>query len=149
MPGDNQTGSRVDPLRAFNFKLEVQGVTEAHFMQCVGLGVDIESISYREAGNSQLVHRLPGRRTYPDVTLCWGLTASTGMWEWLLQIVDGDVQRKNVSVVVLDTDGTTEATRWDLENTWPCSWRGSPLDALCSECAIEKMTLCCEKLTRG
>jgi hypothetical protein len=59
-----QTGAWTDPYRAYNFKLEIQGVTEGHFTECGGLGVKVDVISYREGGNSQVIHRLPGQVSY-------------------------------------------------------------------------------------
>jgi hypothetical protein len=62
--------------------------------------------------------------------------------------VDGKVQRKNVSIIVLDADGVTEVTRWDLIGAWPSEWRGAPLDTLQREVAIERLTLVFESLQR-
>ena len=59
-----QTGARKDPYRGYNFKLEIQGVTEGHFAECSGLDVKVHAISYREGGNSQVVRRLPGPVEY-------------------------------------------------------------------------------------
>ena len=35
-----QPGTFIDPYRAYNFKLQIQGVTEGHFTQCSGLEVE-------------------------------------------------------------------------------------------------------------
>src|SRR5689334_15857441 len=106
-----QTGVWVDPFRAYNFKLEIQGVTEGHFTECSGLGVKVHAISYREGGNNQVVHRLPGPIEYSDVTLRYGLTSSRDLWEWLLSAVKGRVDRRNVSIVLMDNDGVAEVAR--------------------------------------
>ena len=39
-----QPGVFIDPFRAYNFKLVIQGVTEGHFTECHGLGVTIEAL---------------------------------------------------------------------------------------------------------
>ena len=137
-----------DPYGAYNFKLVIQGVTEGHFTRCTGLGVKVEAIKYREGGTAQVVHRLPGRVEYADVTLYYGLTASKELWLWLESAMKGTVQRRNVSVVVLAHDGATEAVRFNLVNAWPSSWAGAPLDALSNEAAIEQLTLVYETLER-
>jgi phage tail-like protein len=138
-----------DPYGAYNFKLVIQGVTEGHFTQCTGLGVRVEALRYREGGTSQVVHRLPGRVEYTDVTLRYGLTASKELWMWLDSAMKGAVQRRNVSVIVLAQDGVTEAVRFNLLNAWPSSWLGAPLDALGHETAIEELTLVYETLERA
>lgn len=137
-----------DPYGAYNFKLVIQGVTEGHFTRCTGLGVRVEAIKYREGGTSQVVHRLPGRVEYPDVTLYYGLTNSKELWLWLESAMKGTVQRRNVSIVVLAPDGVTEAVRFNLINAWPSVWMGAPLDALSNEAAIEELTLVYETLER-
>ena len=148
MPDVAQTGTRVDPYRAYNFRLEVNGVNEAHFTECSGLGVKVQAIAYREGGTREVVHRLPGHVEYCDVTLRYGLTNSPDMWEWLMKTVAGQVDRRNVSIVMVDNDGVTEVMRWNLLDAWPSEWRGALLNALAQEAAIESMTLVFEQLTR-
>lgn len=140
---------RTDPYRSYNFKLEIQGVTEGHFTKCDGLGVEVEVIRYREAGNNQIVHAIPGKATYQDITLSYGLTDSKELWEWMLEAVKGTVARKNVSILMLDSSGASEVTRWNLADAWPSSWKGAPLDTMGQEIAIESLTLVYEALERA
>lgn len=144
-----QPGTFAEPYRAYNFKLDINGVTEGHFTECTGLEVHVEPIRYREGGTTQVVHCLPGQVTYGDVTLRYGLTASTELWQWLMSAVHGRVERRNPSILMLDSAGSEEVMRWDLINAWPSYWRGAPLDALSREAAIETLRLCCETLQRG
>jgi phage tail-like protein len=139
----------IDPYRAYNFKLIIQGVTQGHFTECSGLGVKVEALQYREAGNNQVVRRIPGQVQYADVVLRYGLTSSRELWDWLLTAVNGQVERKNVSIVLLDSDGSTEVMRWDLINAWASEWRGAMLNALTHEVAIESLTLVFDSLERA
>ncbi len=143
-----QPGTWVDPYRAYNFKLLINSVTSGHFTEVGGLGVQVERISYREAGNNSIVRAIPGRVTYPAVTLRYGLTASGELWDWLLTAVNGAVNRRNVSIVMLDAAGATEVLRWNLLNAWPQEWLGAPLDAMSRELAIETLVLAHEGLDR-
>ncbi len=137
-----------DPFRAYNFKLDIQGVTQGHFTECTGLGIKVEAIRYREAGNNQVVRRIPGPVEYADVTLRYGITTSRELWDWFMTAVNGQVTRKNVSILLLDSDGATEVMRWELIDAWPSQWQGTPLDALSHEIAIESLTLVFETLRR-
>ena len=92
-----QAGARVDPFRAYNFKLEVQGVQQGHFTECSGLGVKIFPIKYREGGEHQIIHAIPGPVEYADITLRYGLTSSAEMWDWLKDTMQGKVERKEVA----------------------------------------------------
>jgi len=138
-----------DPFRAFNFKLEIEGLAEGHFTECSGLGVKVTPIKYREAGNSQVVRHIPGPVDYAAVTLRYGLTDSTVLWDWMLTAVRGNVVRKNVSIILLDSQGTSEVMRWNLIDAWPSEWVGAPLDALNHEVAIESLTLVFDSMERA
>jgi phage tail-like protein len=143
------SGAYVDPYSAYNFKLEIQGVTEGHFTEVSGMEASVAPISYREAGNSQVVHYVPGRTEYGAVTLRYGVTRSRELWDWFLTGVKGAIQRRNISIVLLASDGTTEVMRWNLFNAWVTQWRGAMLDAKGQEVAIESVTLVCETLERA
>jgi phage tail-like protein len=95
------------------------------------------------------MRRLPGPVQYGDVTLRYGLSNSNELWQWFLTAVKGTVERKNVSVVMLDADGSTEVVRWNILNAWISEWRGARLDAKGKEVAIETLTLVFETLERG
>lgn len=138
-----------DPFRAFNFKLLIAGVTEGHFTECSGLGVKVTPIKYREAGNNQVVRHIPGPVDYAAVTLRYGLTESRELWDWMLTAVKGSVERKNVSIILLDSQGNSEVMRWNLLDAWPSEWVGAPLDALNHEVAIESLTLVFDSMERA
>jgi phage tail-like protein len=142
-----QTGARLEPYRAYNFKLEIQGVTEGHFTECSGLGAKVDVISYREGGN-QNIYRLSGQVSYADITLRYGVTDSTELWAWFTKAMSGVVERRNISIVLMDNNCSTEKIRWNLENAWVSEWRGAPLDALAQEVAIETVTIVFESLKR-
>ena len=150
---DNQPAAKVgvtiDPYRNYNFLLQVQDIAEARFTECSGLGMRIHPIHYRESGAGQIVRAIPGPVEYAEVTLRYGLTNSLDLWNWLLLAVKGTVQRRHVSVVMLDPDGAREALRWNLINCWPCEWRGAVLDALGREAAIEELHLAYDSLDRS
>ena len=138
----------TDPYRAYNFKLMIEGVTEGHFTECSGLGITIDAVKYREAGNRQIVRRIPSQVDYEPVTLRYGLTQGRELWDWFLTGVQGAVERKNVSIVMLDSSGTEEVLRWDFVNAWLAQWKGPELNAMSHEVAIESLTLVFESMQR-
>ena len=138
-----------DPYRSYNFKLEIGGVAEGHFTECSGLSVKIESIPYREAGNHQLVRHIPGPVDYTTVTLKYGVTKSRELWDWLLKSAEGNVERRNVTIVLLDSQGDNEVMRWNLVDAWPSEWQGAALNASEKSLAIETLTLVFDRLERA
>jgi len=145
-----QPGVFIDPYRSYNFKLLIAGVTQGHFTYCGNMEINIEPIAYREGGQSQVVHRLPGPVDYGEITLRYGLTESREMWDWMMTAVQGKKDyAKNVTITLLDADGATEVVHWDLVNAWVCSWRGALLDTMGRQAAIEEMRICFDTLDRG
>ena len=141
--------AKTDPYRAYNFKLEIGGVVEAHFTDCSGLSVKVESIAYREAGNHQVVRHIPGPVDYQPVTLKYGVTRSGDLWKWMMKTAEGNVERRNVSIVLLDSQGVGEVMRWTLMDAWPSEWQGAALNASEKEIAIESLTLVYDRLERA
>lgn len=143
-----EAGTFTEPFRAYNFKLVINGVTEGRFTECSDLAVRVQTIKYREAGQNQIVHSLGGPVEYADVVLRYGLTTSRELWEWMMKSAAGTVERRNVSIIMLDSAGVTESLRWNLIEAWPCEWRGAPLDALARTVAIETLRLTFNRLER-
>src|SRR5262249_53740051 len=104
---------------------------------------------YREGGNSQITHYLPGPTRYGEITLTQGMTDSKEIWEWIMHGVNGEPDRRNVSIMLLGNDQRTEVVRWDLANAWASEWRLAPLDAGGHEIAIATLTLVFDSLTWG
>ncbi|MBU8868623.1 phage tail protein [Paenarthrobacter aromaticivorans] len=141
-----QPGNVVDPYRAYNFKLVIQGVVQGHFTKVEGLGLKIDRILYRSGGENSTVRVIPGQVEYTPVTLKYGLTDSTEMLQWLFKAVDGKVERRNVSIAMLNDAGSVEVRRWNLLGAWPCDWFGAPLDAMGKDLAIESLSIAYDRL---
>jgi len=144
-----ETGATIDPYRNFNFLVELEGIAQASFTECSGLEATTEVIETREGGDNTTVRKLPGKTTYSDITLKWGLTDSDELWRWRKQIIDGAVVRKNGSIVVYDLANRREVVRWNFERAWPTKWDGPALNASGKEIAIETLVLAHEGIKRG
>jgi phage tail-like protein len=143
-----QTGQRVDPFRGYNFLVEIDGIAQGSFTECTGLGSTTEVIENREGGDNLTVRKLPGKTSYSDISLKWGLTDSTELWDWRQQITDGNVVRKNGSIVVFDLANSTEVARWNFVRAWPTKWDGPAFNAKGSDIAIATLVLAHEGLSR-
>ncbi len=134
--------------RNYNFLLRLDA-TEIRFTECLGLGMRIEPIRYRESGAGSIVRALPGPVAYAEVVLRYGLAATPDLWNWLKGASEGAVQRRNVTISQLDNDGTTARVNWNLFGAWPCQWSGVPFDALGREAAIEELRLAYDRMDRA
>jgi phage tail-like protein len=141
--------TETDPYLAYPYKLEIGGVAQGHFSECSDLSLNTESIQYREAGSNQIVRHIPGPVEYAAVTLKYGLTQSSEMWDWMMKVAEGNVLRRSVSIVLLDNQGVSEVMRWNLVDAWPSEWQGAALNALEKGIAIESLTLVFDSLERA
>ncbi len=138
------TAARHDPLSGFNFRVELDGVAAAAFAECSGLSSETEVVRYREGGDFK-VRLLPGLTTFSPIVLKRGITIDRSLWEWRKRVVDGQIDRRNGSIVLLDADRQPIA-RWLFRDAWPSKWHGPDLNARSSVVAIETLELVHEGL---
>src|SRR5258708_3228901 len=121
-------GTRVDPYVNFAFRVEIDGITQAHFREWNGLGSTIDVIENPEGGVGEIT-KIPGRTKHPNIVLKWGLTdASSELHQWFRTGVEGRVVRRNGSVLQLDAQGK-EKVRWNFTGGWPSKWDGPSFNA--------------------
>jgi phage tail-like protein len=139
---------RVDPYKNFRFLVEIDGIVQAGFSDVSGFGSNVEVIEYREGGDVQSVRKLPGKVSYSDITLKWGITDSRELYDWHRAAVEGNVQRKNGSIILLD-DAAQEKARWNFFEAWPSKWDGADFSAKGNDVAIDTLTVSCERVERA
>jgi phage tail-like protein len=93
---------------------------------------------------------VPGRSKYSNITLKWGVTVDTELFDWHMQWVKGDpdVKRKNGSIVMLDRQGN-EKLRFNFVNGWPAKWTGPSFNAKGSDVAIQTLEIAHEGLEKA
>jgi phage tail-like protein len=139
---------RVDPYKTFRFLVEIDNIVQAGFSDCNGFGSNVEVIEYREGGDSATVRKLPGKTSYPDITLKWGLTDSRDLYDWHLAAVNGGSDRRNGSIIQLDDQGA-EKVRWNFFDAWPSKYDGPDFSGKGNDAAVDTLTLSCERLVRA
>lgn len=139
--------TRTDPYGSFNFLVEIDGLSIAGFSECSGLTSEVGVIEYREGGD-HLVRKLPGLAKFGDITLKRGVINSHELQDWHRNILNGQPDRRNGSVVLLDEERTPVA-RWNFKNAFPRKWDGPVFKATGNDVAIESLTLSCEGLERA
>lgn len=134
------TGARIDPFGAYNFLVEIDGITRAGFQECSGLDSAQDAGDYREGTDPLTARKLPGLVTYSNITLNRGITEDDELWQWRKKVMEGNLERKNVSIVLLN-DAGEEELRWNLVNCWPTRWTAPSFNAGSGDVAIEGLEL--------
>ena len=103
----------INDANTATFLFEVDGVDIGWFMEVSGLEVSIETEDVNEGGQNSFVHKLPGRMTWPNITLKRGVTKTNSLLDWLNEssgetfTANGNrVTRKTAAITLLDRTGT-------------------------------------------
>jgi phage tail-like protein len=131
--------TRIDPLRNFRFKIDIDGITQAGFSEVMIGETTTEAVDYREGADvASNVRKLSGLTKYGNITLKWGVTDSAELYNWHKAIVAGQVgsSRKKVTINVLDETGAPKA-RFVVSEAWPVKYDPSDLSGKGNEVFIE------------
>ena len=144
--------ARIDPLRDFRFRVEIDNVVRAGFAEVSGLEVTTEAIDYREGTDPTHVRRLSGLTKYGNVTLKWGLVTGANaleLFQWHRAIVSGQLasSRRRAVIVLMDEAGIDRA-RFVVSEAWPVKYETSALNATSTDVVIETLELANEGIER-
>ena len=121
-------GDRKDPYLSYNFLMEIDGIVRAGFREVTGLDSSQDPVEYREGTDAFTARKLPGMVRYSNLTLRWGITDDAELWAWRQKAVEGKVERRNGSIVLLDSTGQ-EKLRGNFHEAWPTKWIGPSVNA--------------------
>lgn len=141
------TAERRDPYRTFNFQLEIDGVPLGAFSEASGLTAEGDAVDYREGTDQQQnVRKLTGLRKYTNITLKRGYTQDKALWRWYGNIVNGQPDRRDVTIILLN-EARQPVLRWHAEGAWINKIEGPSFKAAGNEVAMESVELVHEGLT--
>lgn len=142
----------VDPTTTFSFGLEVGNVVVAAFTEVTGMSAQMEVFEYKEGGLNEHTHKFPGRTSFGNVTLKWGLTDSQELWDWYMETLrwtssaSGQNPRRDVSIVSFQSfpsggggGSRPTSSRWNLVGAFPVKWTGPSWNTSQSTIAIESL----------
>ena len=136
-----------DPYLVFRFLVEIDGTRAGGFTEVTGLEVRTEIDEQREGGVNNFVHKIAKETRYPNLTLKRGITDKTDLWAWHQRVVEGDIQRKTMAVVLLD-ELRREKWRWVFHDAYPVKWNGTDLNATGNTLAVESVEFAHHGMTK-
>jgi phage tail-like protein len=136
-----------DPYRAYNFRVEFDGVLLAAFAEVSGLTSKSGSVDYRDGITDRAgIGRVVGLQKYPSVTLKRGLAGDPLMQWWRTLSVGGQPERRTLTITLLNETGVP-LSRWRIANAWISKIEGPNLSATGNEVAMESIELAHEGVT--
>ncbi|HEV8209505.1 MAG TPA: phage tail protein [Vicinamibacterales bacterium] len=144
--------ARIDPLRNFRYRLEIDSIAQAGFSEVMIAETTIDAVDYREGTDPPHVRKLSGLTKYGNITLKWGLTVggtALDLFKWHAEVSAGQIKekRKKVVIVVQDEAGQ-DAARWVVSDAWPIKYDPGDLKGTGNEVLIELLELANEGIER-
>lgn len=138
-----------DHLFNGKFQVEIEGVTVGAFTACDGLEVRVDVVNFADASvDNVLVRKRPGRTQFSNIVLRRGQVNNTELWDWFKNVVDGKVERKSGSIIVLD-DTAKEIFRYNFFEGWPCRWKSLEMRTDKPGALVEEIEIAVELVERG
>lgn len=146
MPGATPTNSYMG---SFHFRVLIDGINDPldGFIKVSPIVSTTENVEFKH-GMDRSIRKNPGRTVYDDVTLERVYSGLDEFSQWRQRIVDGEIDRRTVSIEFLRPDGATVVRRYELYNAYPCKWELPEMDAGASNTAVERITLAVERVVQ-
>ncbi len=144
MPDDGFDHQRVSSA---TFLFEVDGVEIGRFMEISGLEVSIETEDVSEGGQNSFTHHLPGRMSWPNITLKRGVTQSDGLLKWLNECsgeqfaASGNKMTRTTAAVTLMGPGGDRLRAWEFDGAFPVKWSGPQFAVSSTDMAVEQLEI--------
>ena len=137
-------------IGAFNFKVTIDGieVENSKFVSVSGVVSTSETMEFMH-GDDRYVMKQPGRASFEDIELKRIYQQVDAFYEWRVQIENGNIQRKNVTISLMLPDMSTVVRTMTIMDCYPSKWELPPMDASSSEAAVETITLTCSHVIQG
>jgi phage tail-like protein len=137
---------RPDPLRGYNFRVELDGVVKAAFREFSGLTFETDVVEYREGNEKHLhVRKLRGLRKFTNLQGKRGITTDLQLWNWYNQILNGDAPLRDGAIVLTD-EMQVDKLRWTFKNATITKCEGPSLNATANAVAIEMIELAVDRV---
>ena len=143
---------RIDPYAGYNFEVTLDTVSDdgtavkGSFTEVSGLDAEIAPIEYRNGSEDITMRKMPGLKKYTNIVLKRGVIGDVTFWNWILQGLNGSINRVNGSIDLLDEQKNT-VMQWKFTRAWPCKYTGPGMNAKNNEIAIESLEICHEGLS--
>jgi phage tail-like protein len=143
-------GSERYPYPAYNFVISVTNVdagttVSGSFSEMSGATAEVQAIEYRDGTDDTTVRKVRGLRKHGNITLKRGITGHVGFWNWIQRGMDGDADRQQGYIALLNED-KEEVMRWIFKQAWPTKYTVPNLNAKNNEIAIETLEIVVEDL---
>ena len=137
-----------DYYGAFNFVVEIDGLSAGAFQKCDGLNFEVDMIEYQD-GMSPYPRKRRGVVKWGNIKLTKGYTCNTALWDWCQEIMQGKMGRRTGAIHLLGDDADGEIKTYKWINGFPVKWSGFKFDASTAGPLLEEIEFCVEEVMEG
>jgi phage tail-like protein len=130
----------VNPYLNNRFQVEIDGLATHDFAEVVLPEARTDVVEYREGGD-RIARKVAGAVHVSNLVLRRGITQSNDLFAWWKTVADGQADRRNMSIILLDQQGQ-EVKRWNIFAAWPARYSVAPLVALEGDIALMETLEC-------
>jgi phage tail-like protein len=136
---------RNDPYAAFNYIIEIGGITAGGFSEVSGLDAEVQPIDYRNGDEDFVPRKLPGLKRFPNIVLKRGIIGNLDLFKWLNTALTGAVDRREGAIILRD-EQRNEVMRWKFTRGWATKLAGPALKGDGNAIAVETLDIAHESL---
>lgn len=132
---------------AATFLFEVDGQKIGEFMEVSGLEVSVATESIEEGGENGFVHQMPGRMSWPNITLKRGVTQTDNLFTWLnkssgeqFASAGNKLVRSTAAITLVGPSGK-RLRAWEFVDAFPIKWSGPQFSATATDTATESLEI--------
>jgi phage tail-like protein len=148
MATPSASNAAEDPLRAYQYAVNIEGLGEARFMKVTPVSFRVHPIRVRDGGDKSIVRHLPGPIEYGEVTFESGIFKMGNgslLKEFTFAAISGNFQKRNVTVSLLSATSEPQQTL-HLMQAWVTAACSPALDSHARDIAIVSMTVVFDEL---
>ena len=136
----------LDYVGAYNFKVEINGVTAVAFKSVKGLSCTVEVAEFQD-GNDLRKRKRPAQVKYGDITLEKGYIANKELENCWTNTINGKYDRRDISIILYD-NVMNEIVRWNCYECFPISWEINAFDGKNNDLVVETLKFATEEIKR-
>jgi len=138
-------GLHLSATSGTHFKLLINGAAVAGVHTIDGLESDSEVVFTPNSGTPGVTAN-PGPVTVQSVAIQRDFSSTKEFFNWRQTVLNGKVERKSVSIIILN-DAGAEVARYNFFECWPCRYSGPTLSkARSSAHATETIEIVFERM---
>ena len=136
------------PLPSYHYRVEIDGMDPVAFSEISGLSINRQTLSYKDGLSCiQGAKHMPGMVSDLKITMKKGIIkGDSRLYTWINSIRITTVEKKNITVSLMDEKGEAPVVTWKIRNAFPVKLDAPSFNASTNAVAVESLELMADDL---